>query len=161
MNQIGQRLREDHEQLGKLLLALAAATEAPNQDALEASWDALEARLLCHMEAEEHYLLPLLEASHPLEVKQVLTEHAKLRDRIAELGIAIELHLARRPEILALVDELERHATQEDRLLYGPAGDRASVAVAHSLLGALKSALRPRLEASASTPRARAPRQAP
>ena len=90
MTQARERLKADHQQLDGLLLALARATETPDWDALEASWDAIEARLLCHMEAEELYLLPLLEPSHPREVKRVLTEHAQLRGRMAELRIAFE-----------------------------------------------------------------------
>jgi len=139
MIQVGERLRADHQKLDGMLRALAQATVAPEWDAIEASWDALEARLLCHMQAEERYLLPLLEASHPAEVKRISTEHAQLRGRVAELGIAVELHLARPEEILTLVDALRRHTAYEDEALYRLAGDRASAAVGHDLLAALKT----------------------
>lgn len=141
MNAIVDRLRADHEQLEELLLALAEATDAPDWDALEASWDALEARLLGHMEAEERGVLPLLDASHPAEVQHLLTEHAQLRGRIFELGIAIELHLARKPEVLALIDELRRHASEKDESIYRLAGDRESSAVGRGLLSSLERAL--------------------
>ena len=133
------------------LMRLAEDAEAPDAALLEASWDALEARLLRHLEAEETYLLPLLEASHPTEVARTRAEHGHIRDVVSALGISIELHSVRKPELLGLVELLNAHAAYEDTELYPLAGDRASVAVAHSIttkLKSLRSALSPGKSAS-------------
>ena len=121
------------------LMRLAEDAEAPDASPLEASWDALEARLMRHLEAEETYLLPLLEASHPNEVARTLAEHRRIRDIVAAVGISIELHSVRKPELLALVELLNAHAAYEDTQLYPLAADKASVAVEHSVSATLKS----------------------
>ncbi len=141
MNQVHARLAKDHEELHALLECLAEDVEAPECGELEATWGALEARLLRHIDAEERYLLPLLEASHPAEVARNRAEHARIRDLVAELGIAVELHSARKPAVMQLIELLTRHAQHEDEVLYRLAGAKASVAVAHSVFATLKDAL--------------------
>jgi len=102
------------------------------------------------MDAEELYLLPLLEASHPAEVERTRTEHARIRDLVAELGIAIELHTVRKPAVMALIDLLQRHSAYEDAALYGLAAERASGSVERSVVAALKGTLQAALGAGHS-----------
>jgi hemerythrin-like domain-containing protein len=142
MNQIQAKLTTDHEELDALLRCLAEDVEAPCAGELEATWAAFESRLIRHLEAEERFLLPLLEASNPDEVKRIRAEHVHIRDSIAELGVAIELHTARKPHITELIGFLRAHAKHEDEALYQLAGDKASVAVEHSILKTLKDAVR-------------------
>jgi Hemerythrin HHE cation binding domain len=149
MSQIRDRLGEDHEEIRALLQHLAEDAEAPNSAELEASWDTLEVRLLRHMEAEERYLLPLLEASHAVEAERIRVEHARIRGTIARLGIAIELHAARKSDLSRLIELLNAHSAYEDAALYELAGDKASVAVGHSITATLKglrSAVRQRAQ---------------
>lgn len=142
MNQARAKLAKDHEELDALLERLAEDTEAPGQGELEATWAVLESRLLRHLEAEERFLLPLVEASHPLEVQRTRDEHARIRSNLAELGVAIELHCARKPQLMELIRFLRAHAKHEDEALYQLAGEKASVAVEHSILETLKNAVR-------------------
>ena len=148
MNSVGERLTQDHQQLAVLLERLSQAAEACDREALVATWTELEPRLTCHMEAEERYLLPLVEADHPAEVKRTLLEHAQIRDRIAELGLAIELHSVRSGDIRALIDMLQAHAKHEDEKLYVIAGDKVSVAGEHRVLSTLRTALRSALRSA-------------
>jgi len=141
MNAIATRLTRDHEELDALLTCLVQDAEAPSACALEASWDLFERRLIHHMEAEERFLLPLVEASNGAEVARTRTEHIQIRDMIAELGLAIELHAVRASDIRKLSDLLREHAKHEDEALYQLAGDKASVAVGHDILDSLKAAL--------------------
>ncbi len=141
MNPLHTRLAKDHEEIHALLECLAQDVDAPPCGALASTWAALEGRLLRHMDAEEQYLLPLLEASHRKEVERTRAEHAHIRDLVAELGVAIELHTVRRPAITQLIDLLKRHAAYEDAALYDLAGERASVAVEHSLFATLNGTL--------------------
>lgn len=133
MSRLRDRLVRDHEQLHVLLKRLAEDVEAPSSAPLRGTWDKFERRLLAHMSAEEQLLLPLLEASHPDEVRKTRDEHDAIRKRVAELGVMLELHCARKSVILELIDALERHAAREDRGLYAIASERASTAVEHSV----------------------------
>lgn len=142
MNQVRIKLAKDHEELDALLECLAEDVEAPCKGELEATWAAFESRLIRHLEAEERFLLPLVEASSPQEAQRTRDEHVRIRDSIAELGVAIELHTARKPHILELIRFLRSHAKHEDEVLYRIAGDKASVAVEHSILKSLQDVAR-------------------
>lgn len=142
MNSIRAKLAQDHEALDSLLRCLAQDAQAPCRGSLETTWNAFEGRLLRHMDAEESFLLPLVEASHPAEVERTLAEHRQIRDLVAQLGLAIELHTARQPQVLELIRMLGKHAAHEDETLYQLAGDKASTTVARSLFKGLKTAIR-------------------
>ena len=149
MNQIGQHMAEDHRELQALLKRLAEDALAPEAAALHCTWCELESRLLGHLAAEEHYLLPLIEASHPTEAARIVAEHGQIRRQVSELGVAIELHTVRQPAIDELIRTLQTHAQYEDQTLYLLAGDKASPLLQQRISARLKSAMR--LAQSAST----------
>jgi hemerythrin HHE cation binding domain-containing protein len=155
MNQVAARLAQDHRELDSLLQCLAQDAEAPCAGVLESTWDAVERRLTRHMLAEEQFLLPLVEASNPVEVARARQEHARIRDMMAALGLAIELHTVRAPDIYELIDLLRAHAKHEGEALYALAGSKASVAVEHSLFAKIKSALHRDAASDAPAPGAR------
>lgn len=141
MNSVAARLTKDHAELQGLLERLAQDATAPLAGELEATWAVFERRLIRHMEAEERFLLPLLEASDPDEVARIRVEHARIRDSLTELGVAIELHTIRAPHIDELIALLEAHAKHENVALYRLAGEKASTAVEHGIAERLKSAI--------------------
>ena len=161
MNEVAARLAQDHRELDSLLRCLAQDAEAPCAGVLESTWDTFEQRMSRHMQAEEQFLLPLVEASDPVEVARTRDEHIQIRDLLAELGVAIQLHAVRATDIHNLIDLLRAHAKHEDEALYKLAGDKASVAVEHSMFESLKSVLRlatparARSNGSTDQPRAR------
>ncbi len=61
-----------------------------------------------HMEVEERFLLPLIEASERAEVERIRSEHARIRDGVAELGLGIDLHSVREPQIVKALGILQR-----------------------------------------------------
>jgi hemerythrin-like domain-containing protein len=142
MNPIRARLAADHEELDALLTCLAEDIESPCKGQLVATWAAFESQLMRHLEAEERFLLPLVEAGNPGEVARTRAEHAQIRDAVAELGIAIELHNARKPNIVEFIAFLRQHAKHEDEALYQLAGQLASVSVETRILETLKNAVR-------------------
>lgn len=153
MNQIRDRLTKDHEDLEALLRCLADDVEAPCAGSLAETWSTFERQLIRHLEAEERFLLPLIEASNPVEAERTRAEHVHIRDSIAELGVAIELHAARKPHIEELIQFLRAHAQHEDEALYQLAGEQASSAVERGVLASIKRvvgvALRPSTDARA------------
>ncbi len=157
MNPVRKRLDQDHEELRQLLLRLTQDARDPSGNALRSTWNELERRLLAHLEAEEQYLLPLVEGSHPAQVDCTRSEHAQIRRLVSELGLAIELHAAREPMIGELIRTLDEHAEREDRTLYRFAGDKASMAVQHRIAVMLREAVR-FVIAAANRTAARVPR---
>jgi hypothetical protein len=156
MNQVAAKLSQDHEQLDALLAQLAQEAEACDRDALLATWAVLEGRLIRHMEAEERYLLPLVEAQSPAEVALTRAEHARIRDLLCELGVAVELHTVRETDVRKLIELLQAHAKREGAALYALAGEKASMAVEHSISSALKAVVRSALRVTnQETPNAR------
>lgn len=138
MNPIAARLTKDHEELDALLHSLAQDAKAPFSDALQATWGAFENKLIRHMEAEERFLLPLLEVTDAAEVARIRREHARIRDSLTELGLAVELHTVREANVSELISVLEAHAKHENDALYRLAGDRASSAVDHGIAQLLR-----------------------
>jgi hemerythrin-like domain-containing protein len=155
MNPICAKLTSDHRELDALLARLQGAATLSDREMLQTTWCELESRLVRHLEAEEQFLLPLVEASHPAEVERILREHTEIRDRIAVLGVAVELHAIRATDIQALVEQLARHAEHEERELYRAAGEKASSAVEHSIAEALKDIVRRVLQGTPSDVRVR------
>ena len=152
MNDVKARLTQDHQELDALLRCLSEDVAAPECDApLQSTWCQFETRLLCHMDAEERYLLPLIEASHPAEAARTLQEHQSIRQIVSELGVAIELHTARQPAMDALVKLLHDHAQREDSILYELSGERTSTVVQHRVAHMLRSALHQALKATMGT----------
>lgn len=121
-----------------MLKCLAQDAAAPVCGALEQTWGTFEGQLLRHLEAEERFLLPLLEASDPAEVSRIRAEHARIRELVTELGPAIELHAVREANVTRLIDFLKAHAEHENRALYRLAGDKASSAVLRGISEWLK-----------------------
>ncbi len=142
MNDIQAHLDQDHRELSQLLARLSQDARDPSGLELQATWSELEHRLLAHLYAEEQYLLPLVEASHPEQAERTRREHEMIRRLVAELGVAVELHSVREPAISELVRTLDEHAEWEDSALYRLAGEKASVAVQHRIALALREATR-------------------
>jgi len=126
MNSVASQLTRDHQELHALLRGLAQDARAPLPGMLQSTWTTFENRLLRHMETEEQCLLPLIEGNDPKEVIRIRTEHARIRNVLSELGIAIELHTVREANINELIVLLETHAKHENTALYRLAEDRAS-----------------------------------
>jgi hemerythrin-like domain-containing protein len=158
MNDLKARLTQDHQEIDALLRSLSEDAAAPERsEPLHSTWCQFETRLLCHMDAEERYLLPLIEASDAEEAARTRLEHVRIRQMVYELGVAIELHSARQPAIDALVQLLHEHARREDLILYELAGERASSVIQRRIANMLRSALQQALHATVATPATTAP----
>jgi len=101
------------ELYGRVLDALVV--NAPD---LRDLWTDLDHGLLAHLEAEERYVLPAFAHIDREEARALLREHGLIRERLLELGVAVDLHLGRYEAGRELVDMLRAHADREDNLLY-------------------------------------------
>lgn len=142
MTDLRIQMTKDHEQLEGLLRCLSEDAAAPECGALQTTWCQFETRLLAHMDLEERYLLPALETSNAAESERIRAEHARIRELVSELGVAIELHTARQPAITQLISLLRRHSEQEDRVLYRLADRQTPAHIQDKIAAALKAAAR-------------------
>lgn len=118
MRTLNQQLRRDHEQLESLLKGLSEDEESSDAACLQKSWAQFERRLVRHLRDEEQHLLPRFLASHPEEVRSILTEHQRIRELVSELGVEIDLHTIRKVALDRLIRMLQVHAKAEERGLY-------------------------------------------
>jgi len=142
MNDVREQLIRDHGELEQLLQRLADDSAAPEPAALLPTWCQFETRLLAHMDAEERYLLPLLDVSHARESAQTRAEHARIRELVSELGVAVELHTARQAAITELIAILRQHSEHEEESVYPLGSQRAEAHVQTKISAALETARR-------------------
>ena len=120
----------DHRRMTESLSRLVDFAEAQDATLLREEWDALEARVLAHLDAEEMYLLPGFQRDRPVEATSIRDAHALIRKLLGEIGIAIDLHMLRPEKVTEFRELLQSHVDEERRSLYAWAS--ASVD-AHSL----------------------------
>lgn len=115
---IRERLLSDHSSLERLLAEILAACEANDRERVAAAWSEFDRELLSHMDLEERCLIPSLFRADERAARTLIREHQHIRQRLLELGAAMDLHVARLDTVRAFARELGAHARNEDRLLY-------------------------------------------
>ena len=125
MGPIHARLAMDHHDLEVLLEQLICAYETDDREIAAGAYAALEHMLAAHLEAEEQLLFPDFAREEPDEVRRLREDHRRIRMRVEELGIGVDLHATRIGAIRELVQLLRAHAARENALLYRWA-DRAA-----------------------------------
>jgi hypothetical protein len=127
-------LQEDHRHIDALLDPLIAAVRAGDREAEAQSWAPLEASVLAHLDVEEMFVFPALTEAHPKEVEGLLREHARLREQLGALGLAIDLHTVRRETVEGFCGALREHAAREEKLAYEEAERRLPASLAGSIV---------------------------
>ncbi len=111
-------LTREHDRLDQLFEQLLNALQADaRQDALRL-WAAFDDGLCQHMELEEEILLPALQEQRPEEAAALAKEHAEIRTKLADLGVALDLHETRSDVVGDFVAQLRSHAQRENELAY-------------------------------------------
>jgi hemerythrin-like domain-containing protein len=129
-----------HRALSGQFEQLLAAMEANAPDAT-ALWNALDRELRAHMDSEERFILPAFAHVDPAEARALLAEHARFRELLLELGVAVDLHCIRAELSRAFIDLLRDHAAREDELLYRWAETRLSPGLAHAVRRTIQASL--------------------
>jgi hemerythrin-like domain-containing protein len=127
---IHARLVKDHDDLDEMLESLIAAFKTGDWEAASATYADFEGRLTTHLRGEEELFFPDFAIVDPAEVAELREEHRKIRERVFELGVGIDLHQTRIGAILELADMLRRHAAREDAVLYPWANEAFAAAQA-------------------------------
>jgi len=112
-------LLRDHAEAERLLGLVQQSVDGDDCcDDLRAAWAQLESMLLDHMHTEERFFFAHVADEHRDEVERLRAEHARIRSALAKIGVEIELHSLRKPEVEALSQLLREHAAFENRTLY-------------------------------------------
>ncbi len=111
-------LSEHHEHLERAFEALVTRARRGHWGELRAEWTTFERELLEHLTMEEKEILPAFAREQPEDVRTLRLEHDRIRAALAELGVALDLHLIQSPVIEALAVCLDEHSRRENRMLY-------------------------------------------
>ena len=72
---------------------------------------------------EDRELLPALARIDPEEAAALAADHQRLRARLTEVGVGVDLHATRAHDVRELIVDLGKHAWREGELMYRWAGD--------------------------------------
>ncbi len=111
-------LRAQHRAIDAQLDEMCNLVRGDDRDAMRDTWAKLEDALLAHLNLEEMHLLPDVAHRHPEHVRAVRAEHDKVRATLGEIGLALDLHVARAEQFERLAVDLRAHSAAEETGMY-------------------------------------------
>ena len=114
-------LLAEHRRLDREFDELVRRAETGDWRDCDAIWDGFCSSLEQHMAYEERRLFPtyaLTGESAAEAVQKLREEHKDLRQRLQNIGVAIQLHATRAEELRELVRVLREHVEYEGQTLY-------------------------------------------
>jgi hemerythrin-like domain-containing protein len=117
------QLSRDHARLDRLFDETLAAFAADAREDAARLWSEFDAGLSKHMDFEEQFIIPRFAVTHPVEAEALRAEHRDIRMFLNELGVGVDLHLARCEVVASFITALRAHAAREDALMYRWAAD--------------------------------------
>jgi hemerythrin superfamily protein len=127
-----------HREIEAACLEIMSAGFADDARDLTFRWGKVERELLEHMAAEERMVLPAYQRANPENAQDLRDEHAVLRERALDIGIAIQLHTIRCEHLQQFVDRLRAHARHEEASLYRWAQGNLDAGHRHTLLALVR-----------------------
>lgn len=131
-----------HASLEGTLAGIVRAAAEVDPRPLQEAWAAFETTLMRHLELEEKSLFPLIEGTHPDEIRALRVEHDRIRDVVGELGLCCDLHAVRKHAVERLANMLRSHAEWENATLYRWIDEEAPAETRRHLLRLLVETLR-------------------
>jgi hypothetical protein len=111
-------LRADHELMDDLAARVLARVAEDDREDLGDAVTYLQSHILAHFEGEERDVIPAYAHHDPHDARALLADHAAIREALAGLDVATDLHLIRLDAVRALLDKLRAHAKRENAGLY-------------------------------------------
>jgi hemerythrin-like domain-containing protein len=115
---VWELLSREHDRLDQLFERLLNALRADAREDALRLWAEFDDGLCEHMQFEEKVVLPALRTAEPREAASLAEEHEQIRAKLAELGVALDLHEVRAETVADFVEQLRRHARRENGLGY-------------------------------------------
>ena len=130
-------LGADHARLERIFDTLGREARSSDPLDLQVTWSAFARELMAHLDAEELHVIRPFAKAEPDEARDLLDEHGRIRQKLSELGIDLDLHLLGPERIETFIHELRAHAIRVERLLYPWARRTLGPAACERLLRAL------------------------
>ena len=111
-------LRGDHDALAALAEGVAKALAEGDVEDVGATIGVMQTRVLEHLDGEERSLLDGYARYAPEDAQELLHEHEKIREALAEFDVGVDLHLLRADAVKAFLVRLQAHAARENAGLY-------------------------------------------
>lgn len=115
---LGTLLSAEHTHLDRLFDEMLAAFQADARVEARTLWNQFDSELRAHMALEETRILPRLQLVNAPEAAALRREHDRLREKLLQLGIGVDLHFTRDTHVEEFLRELRAHAKREDALMY-------------------------------------------
>jgi len=116
-----RQLREEHREMERWFDFVVEEAHRGDWHSCHEAWHPFASLIERHMQFEERRLFPALARTGPdgaRTVQELTRQHAEMRDRIFDLSLDIELHLANAERVEHMVELLRGHARYEDDRLY-------------------------------------------
>lgn len=137
--QLGEALKADHATLETEFHRALCAVRGGDPEYVRSAWLSMDADLQAHLHAEEEFILPGFEQSHPQEAAHIRRDHGEIRRALEQLGIELDLHMLRCESAEAFVASLRSHAQYEEQLFYDWAERQLPEAQKRSVLDRLRA----------------------
>ena len=134
---IRRHMMVDHAEISMLFDEVLAAFWCGDRDAAAEAFTRFEQRLVAHLAVEDELLLPALRRTDPAEAAALAEDHRRIRARLSELDVGVDLHLVRANIVAELVEMLRAHARREDAWLYRWADEALAALDRKAILGRL------------------------
>jgi hypothetical protein len=133
-NTLRRALFAEHEYLDGLFNRLLQCAHRNDTESLGPLWTVFERVLLDHLAWEEEHLLPDYKLEHLEDSVAIEKDHARFRSIVAEIGVAVDLHLVREEIVREMIDLLRSHAQREEEQFHLWAEENVKGPVAESLI---------------------------
>jgi hypothetical protein len=141
-----RRMHDEHALLAELLRALADAAHRGDTAAMTTLFNQIDKPLRDHLTLEDETILPPFSEADPAQALVLRDQHARIRRRLEDLGIALELHTLRAGMVDDFIELLYAHAVREERAMYAWLELALPLAEQHQLFSWIMGRLEDRLE---------------
>ncbi len=124
----------EHEYLDGLFNRLLECVHQNDRELLAQQWCVFERVLVDHIEWEEQHLLPRYRIEQPDDAASIDAEHARFRALVAEIGVAVDLHLIREEIVREMIDLMRTHARREEEQAHAWADENVKGPAAESFV---------------------------
>lgn len=111
-------LRSDHDHLDALAAMVLDSIVKGDRAEVADAVALLQASVGAHLDGEERDLLPVYAVDAPDDARAILREHGEIREALAGLDLATDLHFLRANAVKELLGKLRAHASRENAGLY-------------------------------------------
>lgn len=117
-SELRETLEATHSRLDHEFETLLARCTMGEPEGVRAAFDVLDCELRTHMNMEEELMFPLFELEANSDAAALRAEHNRIRSRLDQLGVDLDLHSLSKGCVEAFIALLRQHAQREGLFLY-------------------------------------------